>query len=100
MLALSYSGTIEPKVQRVLTFGGIAVDIVQATRRKLHIDMAIKELLQIAMERRSRWLIATSTTDIVRRRMLQYSPHRHMEMYSPTVLVLQAYSILEDSFKP
>ena len=80
MLALSYSGTIEPKVQRVLTLRGIAVDIVQATRRKLHIDMAIKELFQIAMEWRSPWLITTSTTDIVRRRMLQYSPHRNMKL--------------------
>ena len=53
MIALSYSGTIEPKVQRVLTLRGITVDIVQATRRKLHIDMAIKELFQIAMEWRS-----------------------------------------------
>ena len=100
MLALSYSGTIEPKAQRVLTLGGIALDIVQATRRKLHIDIAIKELFQIGMKWRSRWLVAASATDIVRRRMLQYSPHRHMEMYSPTVLVLQAYKILDGSFKP
>ena len=50
MLALRYSRVVKAEIERVLCLGGIGVDVIEATRRKLRINMAVEELLQIGME--------------------------------------------------